>query len=209
MGRSQSVEIFFEASAGICRRKKRKKAMGVIAFTTGLYILAYLASIMASMTMFDATTKFENFASSACVCGLLILLVYLGVWLRNKNRGVVIVLTVIILGFAVSSNPSRWITGIRAGLGTHPSSGTNIGDNGVLRELPKDVMIYTNEPATVYLCTGRGNYVLPDQFDSATAQVRPGFEEGIERMQRDINNGNAVLALFDGGEVFNGRRGFV
>jgi hypothetical protein len=70
-----------------------------------------------------------------------------------------------------------------------------------LRELPEDVMIYTNEPAVVYLYTGRGNYVLPDRFDSATAQVRSGFQEGIELMQQDINNGGAVLAIFDGGEV--------
>jgi hypothetical protein len=70
----------------------------------------------------------------------------------------------------------------------------------VLSDLPRDVMIYTNEPAAVYLYTGRGNYVLPDRFDSATAQPRPGFEDGVARMQEEINEGRAVLALFDGGE---------
>jgi 4-amino-4-deoxy-L-arabinose transferase-like glycosyltransferase len=45
-----------QASEG---ERSGKKAIGVIAFTTGLYILAYLASIVASMTMFDAATKFR------------------------------------------------------------------------------------------------------------------------------------------------------
>jgi hypothetical protein len=68
-----------------------------------------------------------------------------------------------------------------------------------LRKLPDDVAIYTNEPAAVYLYTGRGSYVLPDRYDSATAQVRTGFEEGVERVQADINEGKAVLVLFQSG----------
>ena len=46
----------------------------------------------------------------------------------------------------------------------------------------------------------RGSYVLPDRFDSATAQIRAGFEEGVTKMQSEINAGEAVLALFDGGD---------
>ena len=69
-----------------------------------------------------------------------------------------------------------------------------------LNGLPDDVMIYTNEPGAVYLYTGRGCYVLPDRFDSATALIRTNFEEGVALMHADINHGKAVLALFDHGE---------
>jgi hypothetical protein len=69
-----------------------------------------------------------------------------------------------------------------------------------LSALPDDVMIYTNEPGAVYLYTGRGCYVLPDRFDSATALARDNFEKGVTIMQADIHQGKAVLALFDGGE---------
>ena len=54
-----------QASAG---ERSGKKAMGVIAFTTGLYIFAYLASIVASMSLFDAATKFR-LRILACVGG--------------------------------------------------------------------------------------------------------------------------------------------
>jgi len=42
--------------------------------------------------------------------------------------------------------------------------------------------------------------VLPDRYDSATAQIRSGFEEGVTAMQEEINTGKAVLVLFDHGE---------
>ncbi|HET9915035.1 MAG TPA: phospholipid carrier-dependent glycosyltransferase, partial [Anaerolineales bacterium] len=62
----------------------------VISFTTGLYIFAYLASIIASMLMFDAATKFRLRILAPVLVSLLILLVVFGVWLRSKRREVVI-----------------------------------------------------------------------------------------------------------------------
>lgn len=82
----------------------------------------------------------------------------------------------------------------------HPSNGTILKAMAFLRELPADVMIYTNEPGAVYLYTARGCYVLPDRFDTATAQERTNFEKGVTIMQERVNNGEAVLALFDGGD---------
>ena len=70
-----------------------------------------------------------------------------------------------------------------------------------LRTLPDDVTIYTDEPGAVYLYTGRGSSVVPDRYDSATAQVRAGFEKGVTRMQAEINEGRAVLALFKSGDT--------
>jgi hypothetical protein len=69
-----------------------------------------------------------------------------------------------------------------------------------LRDLPRDVMIYTNEPGAVYLYTGMPGYVLPDQVDPVTAAARPGFERGLMQLQEDVRSGNAVLALFSGGD---------
>ena len=68
-----------------------------------------------------------------------------------------------------------------------------------LRDLPEGTAIYTDEPGAVYLYTGRGAYVLPSRFDSATTQERAGFEEGVARMQAEVLAGRAVIALFDTG----------
>ncbi len=171
-----------------------------IPFTSGLYLFAYLASIVAAMTMFDAATKFKlRILSPVFVC-LLILLVYLGIWLRNKNRGAVILLTFAFISFAFYKQFITVNELSKGGLGYASFQWYDSKAMEYLSELPEDIMIYTNEPGAVYLYTGRGSYVLPDRFDSATAQIRAGFEEGVIKMQSEINAGNAVLALFDGGD---------
>ena len=172
----------------------------IIPFTTGLFLFSYLASIVAAMTMFDAATKFKlRILSPAFVC-LLILLVYLGIWFRNKRRLTVILVTFILVCFAFYKQfitVNEWSKG---GVGYASFQWYDSQAMAYLRELPEDVRIYTNEPGAVYLYTGRGTYVLPDRFDSATAQVRAGFDEGVVTMQAEINAGKAVLALFDGGD---------
>lgn len=172
----------------------------IIPFTSGLYLFAYLASIVAAMTMFDAATKFRlRILSPAFIC-LLILLVYLGIWLRNKNRGAVIVFTIIFLSFAFYKQFITVNELSRGGLGYASFQWYDSKAMAYLGELPEDVMIYTNEPGAVYLYIGRGTYVLPDRFDASTAQIRAGFEEGLIKMQSEIRDGKAVLALFDGGD---------
>ena len=177
-----------------------KESREVISYAVGLFIFTYLASIVAAMTLFDAATKFKpRILSPVFVC-LMILLVYLGIWLRNKNRAAVIVLTFVFLGssfYKQSITINEWS---RSGLGYASFQWYDSEAMAYLRKLPDDVMIYTNEPGAVYLYMGRGTYVLPDRYDTATAQARPGFEAGVTQMQADINSGKAVLALFDGGD---------
>jgi hypothetical protein len=42
--------------------------------------------------------------------------------------------------------------------------------------------------------------VLPDRYDSATTLARDGFAQGVATMQKDVNDGNAVLVIFDHGD---------
>ncbi|HQV93764.1 MAG TPA: hypothetical protein PLF41_04800, partial [Anaerolineales bacterium] len=66
-------------------------------------------------------------------------------------------------------------------------------------KLDTAIAIFTNEPGAVYLYTGRGSFVLPSGYDSARAESIPGFEDGVARMQVEINAGRAVLVIFDDG----------
>ncbi len=172
----------------------------VISFTTGLYIFAYLASIVASMLMFDAATKFKLRILSPVLVSLLILLVACGVWLWSRRREIVIVLTLLLLGLSVYKQTMTVNTWPKDGRGYASFQWYDSKAMVFLRELPANTMIYTNEPGAVYLYTGRGAYVLPDRFDSATAEIRTSFEEGVAVMQANINRSKAVLALFDSGD---------
>ena len=173
----------------------------VISFTTALYLFAYLASIASSMLMFDAATKFKlRILAPTFVC-LLILLVYFGVWLRGKNRPLVIVLTFVFVGLFAYKQVNTVSFLSRGGLGYASFQWYDSKAMAYLRELPPDIHIYTDEPGAVYLYTGRGNYVLPDRYDSATALPRESFDENLKHMRDEILAGKAVLALFQSGEV--------
>lgn len=176
------------------------EAREVLSFTTGLFIFAYLASIVASMLMFDAATKFKLRILAPVLVSLLILLVVFGIWLRNRRPAVVLLLTLFVSGVSGYRQSITFNTWAKSELGYASFQWYDSKAMDFLNALPKDVMIYTNEPGAVYLYTGRGCYVLPDQFDSATATARNNFEKGVALMQADIHQGKAVLALFDGGE---------
>jgi len=177
-----------------------KPSREVISFTVALFIFAYLSSILASMTMFDAATKFQLRILSPVFVGLFVLLINAGIWLRSKNRPIVIVLTLIVLGFSLykqSATIAHWQKG---GLGYASFKWYDSEAMAYLRDLPEDIKIYTNEPGAVYLYVERGAVVLPDRFDSATALAREtDFEKNLTIMQAEIDAGQAVLALFDHG----------
>jgi hypothetical protein len=110
------------------------------------------------------------------------------------------VLTLLILGVSIYRQTVTVNNWAKNGLGYASFQWYDSKAMDFLNELPQDVMIYTNEPGAVYLYTGRGCYVLPDRFDSATALVRADFEQGVAGMHVNINDGKAVLALFDDGD---------
>lgn len=177
-----------------------KEAREVLSFTTGLYIFAYLASIVASMLMFDAATKFKLRILSPVLVSLLILVVVFGIWLRNRRREVVVVLTILVFTFSIYKQSITFNTWAKSEMGYASFQWYDSKAMDYLSALPEDMMIYTNEPGAVYLYTGRGGYVLPDRFDSATAIAHTNFEKGVAVMQADIHHKKAVLALFDSGE---------
>lgn len=177
-----------------------KEVREVISFTTGLYIFAYLASIIASMLMFDAATKFKLRILAPVLVSMFVLLVAFGIWLRNRRRPLVVVLTILVLSISVYKQTITVDNWGKSGLGYASFQWYDSKAMDYLKELPESVMIYTNEPGAVYLYTGRGCYVLPDRFDAVSALVRTDFDQGLASMQGNIHSGKAVLALFDNGD---------
>jgi len=53
------------------------------------------------MTMFDAATKLKLRILAPVFVGLFILLVAFGIWMRNRNRKLVVIATIIAFTFAI------------------------------------------------------------------------------------------------------------
>lgn len=172
----------------------------IFSFTNALYILGYLASILCSMLLFDASTKFKLRILSPIYVSLLILLVYLGFWVWQKRaliwRGLVVLILLFILILSVQDTSNAAAALHKGGQGYASFQWYDSEAMAFLRELPKGMRIYTNQPGPVYLYTDRPCYVLPDLIDPVTALPREGYEQGVAALQEDVLSGNAVLALF-------------
>jgi hypothetical protein len=172
----------------------------ILSFTNGLYIFGYLASIVLTMMLFDASTKFKLRILSPVYVSLLILLVFFGYWLWQKRstllRGVVVLFTILILTLSLYDT-SNFVTRLhKSGQGYASFKWYDSKAMDFLSQLPEGTRIYTNQPGPVYLYTGRPSYVLPDLVDAVTGLPREGYTEGVQDLQRDVLSGKAVLALF-------------
>ena len=116
----------------------------VISFTTGLYLFAYLASIIASMLMFDAATKFRLRILAPTFVSLLILLIYLGVWLRNRNRPLIVAMMFMFLAFAAYKQVNTISAWSKGGMGYASFKWYDSKAMAYLDDLPAGVRIYTD-----------------------------------------------------------------
>lgn len=172
----------------------------ILSFASGLYIFGYLASIVSSMLLFDASTKFKLRILSPVYAALLVLLVLLGNWLWQKRaifwRVFAATVFIFILGLSIYDTYGVVEKLHRGGQGYASFQWYDSLAMDFLRKLPEGTRIYTNQPGPVYLYTGRPSLVLPDLVDPVTDLPREGYAEGVAALQKDVLSGNAALALF-------------
>ncbi|MBI5933963.1 MAG: phospholipid carrier-dependent glycosyltransferase [Chloroflexi bacterium] len=172
----------------------------VIGFTNGLYIFGYLASVLFSISLFDASTPLKVRILAPVYLPLLLLLVHAGVWVWNRHpragRALVIGLGALI--FSVSAlGQARTVTELsKGGQGFASFKWYDSKVMDYLKTLD-GLPIYTNEPGAVYLYTGRGSRVLPERVDPVTGLAWDNFDAGVAKVRNDVQSGGAVLALFD------------
>lgn len=169
----------------------------VLSFISTLYIFGYLASIISSMTWFDASTKFQLRIVAPVYVSLLIMLVYFSCWLWQKQKTISILLSIIIFSLSFHNFTNTLAQLRKGGQGYASFQWYDSEAMKFLSKLPEGTRIYSNETAPVYLYTNRPGYVLPDLIDPVTGLPRGRFDEGVAALQADVLSGEAVLALFD------------
>ncbi|GAB4505399.1 MAG: hypothetical protein Fur0043_23940 [Anaerolineales bacterium] len=163
-------------------------ALPDLPFTNGLYILVYLLALTTTMTLFDPATRFQERILSPTYIPFILLAAALGAWLWKRKqvawRGAVLALAVgILVMFGYSQ--ARFIQGLRSHGGIFAGEKWFTSEAfTLLRQLPPETLILTNEPGAVYLYTGRPAGVLPRE------------EPGISQIKMPVLEGKIVLVLF-------------
>lgn len=159
----------------------------IISFTNGLYIFGYLSALIATMTLFDAATRFQVRILSPVYPSFLLLFVAIAAWLwRRPQVAWKPVVTLVAIGVIVMFSYGEYQTVKFLHRGGQVYASWRWRDSAAiayLQKLPPDVIILTNQPGVVYLYTDRPCGVLP-------------YGSGIEPVKQEVLNGEVVFALF-------------
>lgn len=163
-----------------------------------LYVIAYPASMLASISLFDASTPLNWRILSPLYPSLLALAVA-GLDFIQK-RGARFLMLLLLFGIVAIN-----LAGAVAMIGNLRQDGQGFAswrwyDSPLFKELPRlptQVRIYTNQGPAVYFYTDRTTYALPTFVQATTRELNSGVEQSIERIRQEVLQGKAVIALFD------------
>ncbi len=172
------------------------KTPEILSFINALYIFGYLASILSSMTFFDASTKFQLRILAPVYVSLLVMLTYLGWHLWQKQKTISLLFFLMLVSLSIYNFTSTLAQLRKGGQGYASFQWFDSEAMDFLRQLPESTRIYSNQVGPVYLYTGRSGYVLPDLVDPVTGLPRGRYEESVDLLQADVLSGEAALALF-------------
>ena len=165
------------------------------AFLSAAFTLIYLGALIASLTMFDATTKLQHRILAPVYVSLTIFLVFVFVWFwKHGNRGVRIVLSglagLLLLFSAINEYQTINIL-MQDGQGYASARYQSSPIANLLRKLPAEMKIYTNSPPAVYSSIDRPCYVL--FLDSNLTRETKGL---YAQINQEVINGDAVLVFY-------------
>jgi hypothetical protein len=158
----------------------------VVSLLNGLYAFGYFGALVFTMTFFDPATRFQLRILAPIFVSLLFLLAAGLTWLSGRSAGRGIATALIVIIFAASAwGQVRSVQDLRRGGQVYASARWFDAEAfDVLRALPADVAIHTDQPGVVYLYVGRAASLLPEA------------EPGISELRGQVLAGEAVIALF-------------
>jgi 4-amino-4-deoxy-L-arabinose transferase-like glycosyltransferase len=178
-----------------------------LSYLNGLYVFGYLGSLVVSMSLFDASTKFKDRILSPVYVALLILLTALGVWMwrrfKQPGRIVVSLVAIFILGVSAFSTYQSVRYYAQEGQGFASWKWYDSKTMQLIRQFPPDMRIYTNQPGAVYLYTDRKTLVLPTPLDPVNDQPRTDYQRNVDNLRRGVLDGKAALVLFKVDDIEN------
>ena len=167
------------------------------------YIPTYIFVVWVTISFLDASVNIEERILYPCLMIFLLMLIALFDMLRSRRLGNRLLVTatgvIVMLAFTLisasetqcfiprfSSDGYGW-----AWAGWQDSPAMNI-----LKKLPPEKVIYSNQPEAVSLFAGKGAYALLDPIDPSSDLPREGYWETLETIRSEVLAGKSVLSLF-------------
>ncbi len=160
--------------------------------------LSYLAVLVLSLVLVDASPIFEHRILSPLYVCLLLLGVHLISWIsgwKRIGRICSILMTVFIL-FSFLEDSLDLVHDLqRDGQGFASSEWRESETLHGLEEF-NGVLLYSNKPTAIYILLDRPAYYLPSPINPATHQPRENYREDLEAIKTQVLNGRAAMVIF-------------
>ena len=165
-----------------------------------LILLGYLASILTSLTFFDASTPLDNRILSPIFI-LLVLVLFAGIWrsdIYHQYRPVRWLAVGIIIVWAIlGMNASQGILGKMRQEGSLFDSphwqNSQLVD--LMRQVPSETIIYSNESLYLTYVLSRPVRQLPERSDPVKGVNRPEYLTQVAVMQDAFNDPHSLLVI--------------
>jgi flagellar biosynthesis protein FliQ len=197
------VGVLAAAVVILWQRERRRKALlafrqSGLSIVLAMYASIYGASILASISLFDAATPIDDRTMSPVYVSLLALLVA-GGWLlpravswRHLRPALALAAAAVGVSFVLRS------AGLLRSLSGEPRgyAELSVQQGGGLPEivaLPADVTIYTNNLDVLYFLYGRGGFLVPEPIDPITLEPRDEYASLMESVIDNVDHGALVI----------------
>jgi len=183
------------------RYKLNSKITGIFLF----YILFYLMALMFARYFFDNSIvpDIGRFLLPIMVSVFIIFLFFLKRFLdffskKENIKSIIYIFCGLLLVVSFYNNNASSLYNV----GRWYSNSSWI-QSETISELEKiqetQDFIYTNEPAAVYLFTGRSSEMLPVKYNMRTDRVNSDYQNDLDAILKEIKEKNGLLVFFDRG----------
>lgn len=182
------------------RRVKPFFSAVVSIWTWLLFIIGYNLFVILTISLFDASVNIEERILFPAFMILFLIPPLLFGWLLTRKDYLPsilpLVLTVFFTVIFVLDTVPHLDGMAERGYGWGWEGWNTSPAMMIIRELPEDKILYSNQIEAVNLWAGRGAYALLDPVDPSSDQVREGYQDTINEIRRQVDYGEAVLVFF-------------
>ena len=182
------------------------RAYGATLSLIGLFsLVSYLLFLTASLTFFDASTRVDDrILSPVLPLGVLVILTSLGSLLPDDWRS--LLAAPLVVAALWVTLPNAWarsgmlLTSMREeGLGFASRTWQQSATVEWIRGLPREAILYTNEPTALQYLASRAARGIPQRYDPVTLIPHTDYLEQLEGMRSELRQPGSALVIFSPG----------
>lgn len=174
------------------------KGLSRMPVVLSLFIVSYVGFLVFTASFVDADTVLDTRALVPVhVAAILLGLCFAwNLFESSKERALRIASVLLALLFVVSYSlrGARWFLQVsQDGQGYASRAWRGSETISKVKNLPSNMRIYSNGYDAIYYLTGRRAIYLPEKINHNTGRPNENYETELEKMRRDLEQGNAVL----------------